>query len=291
MKNNINKLSERLSVLESMGFDTSKYNVVINSNNQVEITGVAHQVIEDRQVENKAFRRWIAAQTFKMLEQPTFNYETWKREQGWDSYLRNHYVYGYQFTMLAEELKTLAKLEILDKAEFEERSNFFTKGAVIATCDDYVNKFTKYYNEYKDKDGVCKLQRYGKVDKEQFIVIRNKMIEIVEDMYEAENYGELYAYFKKFMKVYNKLPADTKKCSAWKEAFKGSGAYYTLKNIILYHGVLLDGCRTKDESMEMLNGLLGLYHGNVWKFHYLLKDTIAINNFSLRESITKQNSK
>lgn len=279
-----NKLSEKLAMLEALGFDTSMYNVVINGN-KVEITGIAHQVVEDKQIENKAFRRWIAAQTFKMLD-PSFSWGT--RKQGWDAYLRNHYAYDYQFTMLAEELKTLAKLENRDKTEFEERSNFFTKGVVVATCKDYINKFTKYYNIKKDKNGVCKLQRYGKVDKEQFNAIKEEMYDIVNDINDAKSYGDIYTCFEKFMKAYNKLPFDTAKCSAWKEAFKGSGAYYTLKNIILYHGVLLDGCRTKDESMEMLNELLGLYHGNVWKFHYLLKDTIAINNFSLKESIAKQ---
>ena len=94
------KLSEKLSVLEEMGFDTSKYNVVIN-NDKVEITGVADAIVEDKQVDNKVFRRWITAQTFRMLD------------CGYDKSL-NSFDYKYQFTMMLEELRVLNKLQAKD---------------------------------------------------------------------------------------------------------------------------------------------------------------------------------
>ena len=85
----------------------------------------------------------------------------------------------------------------------------------------------------------------------------------------------------------NKLPYDTPKCKAWKEAFKGNGAYYTLRNLVLSHKVILRGCRGMNDSLVKLNECLETYKGEYWRFHYMLKDTIEYNDFDLRESIRR----
>ena len=284
------RLGERLLVLEEMGFDTSKYNVEIRGN-QIEITGIAYNVVVDKQVDNKKlFRRWIMAQTFRMMYEPTYRYDRrrgYVKETGWDNYLRNRYDYKYQFSMMLEEFKTLNKLSVKDKEEFEERSNFFNKDVAAATCKHYIKQFKDYVNSNKNDKCVVKLAQYGECSLLEVAAIIAKLESIIVDINYSENYAELYSNLNRFMKVMNKIPADTPKCPEWKTAFKGNGAYYTLKNMILFHGCLLRGCINKQESMNLLTDCLEHYKGEYWRFHSMLKDTIELNNFDLRASIER----
>lgn len=281
-------LGQRLQVLEEMGFDTSKYNLVIKGN-QIEITGIAHKIVEDKQVDNKKlFRRWITAQTFKMIYEPTWNWRTEQRETGWDNYLRNRYNYKYQFNMMLEEFRVLIKLEARDKEDFEERSNFFNKDVAVETCEHYVRQLNKYVDaNWDSKTNTVKLAKYGVVDAEKFAGIVHSLVDIIEDMKESRGYAELYANLNRFVKKMNKVPTDTPKCPEWKSAFKGSGAYYSLKNMILFHNCVLRGCANKQESLNKLERCLDEYRGAYWRFHYMLLDTIEFNNFNLKESIAR----
>ena len=274
------KLSTRAAALEAMGIDTSKFNMEMNgvtlSAQDIEL---ASQLIEDKQISNKAFRRWITAQTFKMLEY----------HGGWDACLRECYGYKYQFTMMLEEMRVLNKLEARDKKEFEERIKFFNKKVVIATCKDYMKKLNKYIEEHKTAKNKIKLAQYGTIDVADCDkVFVNKLRDIIDDMYRVDSYAELYTLLKKFIRVMNKLPEDTPKCSLWKDAFKGSGAYYSLRNMILFHDVTLRsyGYSNKIESIEFLeNYMKNLDNGDLWRLHMMLKKVIEDTGFDLRTSI------
>jgi hypothetical protein len=133
------KLSERIRALEEMGIDTTQFNLTLSD---VCVKPVALEVVEDKQVKNdEVFRRWIMAQTFRMLNARSYNIQTHETEYGWDAALRNRFPYAYQFKVLTDELDTLAKLEIKDKVAFKERANFFTKEVVMRTCNHYIEQF------------------------------------------------------------------------------------------------------------------------------------------------------
>lgn len=283
------KLNERVLVLKMEGVNVDKFHLDLNGD-EIQISNIAQGVVEDRQVGNdKLFRRWVMAQTFKMLYEPSWNSQTKKHETGWDNYLRNKYDYKYQFDMMLEELRVLNKLENKDNGEFVERAHFFNKYVVVDTCEHYLRHFNSYVMKNMDKKTkTVKLEsKYGTVGADGFADIVCTLKLIIEDMKSADNYAELYTYLKKFIKKMNKLPYNTAKCPAWKDAFKGSGAFYTLKNMILFHNCLLRNCATKQESLELLIDCLEYYKGEYWRFHYMLLDTIEFNNFDLRESIRK----
>ena len=269
------KLSEKLAVLEEMGLDTSKYNIEINGN-VIEIKE-ANNFVEDKQIKNKAFRRWITAQTFKML-----NYEG-----GWDACLRDSYSYMYQFTMMLEEMKTLAKLEKTDMEEFNERVHFFNKDVVIETCNHYLEQIKKYVGENWDRKrkGIY-LKKYGWCESGDLNIIYDNIRVIINDIEKAKNYHEVYTNLNYFVDYMNKLPHNTTKCSAWKNAFRGSGAYYSLKNMILYHDFVLFGCYDKTSSLVELRRMLNEFKPyEVYRFHYVLKSNIEWSGFDLAKSI------
>ena len=277
------KLSERIMELEKMGVDTSKFNLALTG---IAITPVAEMVVEDKQVDNKKlFRRWVAAQTFRMIYERSYNVTARSWETGWDNYLRNCYDYKYQFSMMLEEFRVLNKLSVKDEDEFYERAHFFNGDVAVATCKHYMVQFDKYVKEHT-KDSKVKLAQYGTVDMDEYKKIVNKLNSIIDDLKTANTYAELYTYLKKFMKKMNKLPFETPKCPEWKNTFKGNGAYYTLKNLILFHGCTLR-YHNKSESLETLKRCLETYRGEYWRFHYMLLDVIEYNHFNLKESINR----
>lgn len=283
-------LQERINLLEQAGVDTSAYELKLNGIVLKSDDNVVNEIVGNQQLTNKKlFRRWITAQTFRMLNSQTFNQNNKRWEIGWDAYLRNRYDYMYQFKMMLKEIRILAKLEIKDKDEFMERIKFFNRYVVIDTCNHYINQLFKYTDKNQNHKHIVKLAKYGEV----FIYDLNKLFvddlrEIINDITESETYSEIYVFLKKFIKKMNKLPADTPKCPSWKTAFKGSGAYYSLRNIILFHNVVLEDCKDKDESLRKLEEYTSqLHYTEVWKLHYLLKDTIEYNNFDLTRSINK----
>ena len=90
-----------------------------------------------------------------------------------------------------------------------------------------------------------------------------------------------------------KLPADTPKCSDWKDAFKGNGAFKTLNNICKHHNCVVQNYETGEildtyGSVAYIESLIDTYRGSYWKFHELLKATIELNNFDLSKSIESQ---
>ena len=263
---------------------------------------IAQNIINDGYVKNsKLFRRWITAHTFKML-----NYTAWRNPNrtGWEACMKDCYSYAYQFEQMADELHTLAKLQREDPEYFEERTKFFNGDVAVALLEDYLYRLKKYVKKQMRENpkayrgqAYVKLAKYGNVlvkdlDVKVYAPIQNGINDLKCVVKSGSGYTLIERTFRDFMsKLYNKLPYETPKCAVWKDAFKGAGAYYTLQNLIRFHGInTLGGCRGKYECEEHLVNLLnGEYRNEVWRFHQLLVDTIKYNNFDLKKSIAEGN--
>ena len=267
---------------------------------QDSIDSIAQRIIEDGYVKNnRLFRRFVGAQTMRFL---AYEDRRNSRRTGWEACMKDCYSYGYQFEQLKDELHTLAKLQKEDPEYFAERTKFFNGDVVVATLNDYLYRLKKYVKKqtkehprnYRNHP-YCKLARYGNIlvkdlDVKVFIPIQER-INVVKSVVEANRYDLIEREFNVFMdKFYNKLPYETPKCAVWKDAYKASGAFYSLQNFIRYHKVILEGCRDKYDSEAKLYNLLNTeFKGCEWRFHQLLVDAIEYNNFDLRRSIAEGN--
>lgn len=301
--------NERMSKLNNAGVDTSKYfnielpnglkagstiSVRINENGEpVIVDSVAKQIIEDGYVKNtKLHRRFVMAQMFQMLNYVSYD----GMESGFDAYLRNHYGYDYQFKMMLEEIKVLSKLEVRDFDTFKERASFFTKEVVVEVCKDYANKLKNHIDGYKTLN--CKGVPYKKVrgvnifcsdlNKKIFTPLAIKICKIRC----ARNYVEMYKALSDFTKNMIKLPYYTPKCKMWVDTYKGEGAYYTLKNLIMFHncGVMdVYGVRFLygTEAMNELNMRLKDYQGEGWRMFAFMKKVIKDNNFNFSKAMNR----
>lgn len=217
------------------------------------------------------WRRWITAQTFKML-----NYKN-----GWDAYLRKNISWKYCFSQISDEF--YAQYRMISDSDFDEfaiRNHFFNKNTFIALIKDYIRQFEKCCYKGKIQIAGVELDRI-----ENFKDILQK----VENCSDTDLY-RLHCLSKNMYWLQVRLPIGTPLSSVWKNAYRGTGAYYTLKNLIMWHGVSIykdDHPMNTYSSLRYLNQKLNDFGSDFWKFHELLKDTIKRNDFNLVKSINR----
>ena len=247
-----------------------------------------HNIIEDGYVRNtKLHRRFVMAQMFHMLNYVSYD----GKYSGYNDCLKRAYGYDYTLKMMTEEVRVLSKLEVRDKESFAERSHFFTKEVVMSVLEDYLEKLKEYINTLPDKN--CKGIPYKRIkgvnifnvdiDKKIYAPVRNHIFRIRY----AKNYAEIHRALEAFMKNRIKLAYDTAKSKVWIDVYKGEGAFYTLKNLVMFHGCFIEigeelGYTYKVcdiSAMKLLNDKLDEYKGEGWRMFALMKKVIADNNF------------
>lgn len=250
------------------GFNDSTDNIV-----KPDVTGLFEQINNDGYVRNShLWRRWITAQTFKMLNS----------KDGWDSYVRKNISWKYCFTQMRNEFNAqYAMLKDNDIDEFNTRNHFFNKDTLVALIKNYLRQFQKVYRKGKLKGVKDLATMLDKVD------VFEKTLYMAEHCDSTDLY-RLRFIARSMLDIYIKLPMETPLCPEWKNAYRGSGAYYTLKNLIMWHGVKIkvdDHFLDTHSSLEFLNNSYYNAGLDFWKLHELLKATIADNNFDLAKSI------
>ena len=297
---------ERMEKMNAMGMDTSKYftlnvtesipagakiHVIVDKNGEYVIEDrsendfIRNQIIEDGYVRNtKLFRRFVMAQMFYML-----NYSSWGGEyEGYNACLRKQYGYDYTFKMMLEEVRVLSKLETRDRESFEERAHFFSQDVVVAVLEDYMDKLKKYVDKLPSKN--CKGVPYKTIKGVHIFVddLHKKVYAPLESyMFRvkyAKNYTEMYRYLCSFNREKVALPYDTPKSKVWIDAYKGNGAYYTLKNLVMFHdcGIITEPYSVVvrgTDAVNFLNNKLDEYKGEGWRMFALMKKVIKDNGF------------
>ena len=291
--------NERMNKLNESGVNVGKYFTVNLENgtsihliidehgNPVKVDDtIANNIIEDGYVRNtKLHRRFVMAQMFQGL-----NYVSWdKKRTGYNAWLKNFGI-NYEFEMMLEEIRVLSKLEERDRDTFIERSHFFTKDVIAKTMEDYVVELKNHIDKLPTKK--CKGVPYKRIKGNNIFVvdIEKKVyaqfsIDICRVKY-ASNYNELYKIVKNFMSKMMVLPYGTPKSRAWIDAYKGEGAFYTLKNLVMFHGcgVEVNGHMVYGAvAVTVLNKRLNEYHGEGWRMFALMKKVIADNKFDFKK--------
>ena len=311
----MNRRDERMEKLVNAGFETSKYFTfalpeglepgaeikiaIIDGKPQVvnkaKENPIYNEIIEDGYVRNtKLFRRWVTAQMFRMLNYKSFD----GKEEGYHAALKR-YPYKYTFDMMLEEIRVLSKLQVRDLESFQERAHFFDKFTVIKVCEDYIEKLKAHIDGLTIKK--CKGVPYVRVKGENIFVadlpkkVYQPLQYKINRIKAAQDYVELHKELQYFMRGMIKLPYDTPKSKEWIDAYKGNGAYYTCKNLIMYHGCKVKNedsmCRSffdKNKSMDILRRKLDEYYGEGWRMFAFMKKLIGDNNFNFDNAMKEQ---
>jgi hypothetical protein len=317
--------NERMEKLNAMGINTGKFftvalengtkvHLIIDENgnpkkvNEVICFGknenakasatvkdaIANQIVEDGYVGNtKLYRRFVMAQMFQAL-----NYVSWdKKRTGYNAWLKRFGI-KYQFEMMLEEIRVLSKLEVKDTEAFIERSRFFTKEVIAKTMEDYVDQLEKHINTLKTYK--CKGLPYKKIKgKDVFVADLHKKIYSpmridISRTKRARSYAEIHkivsSFKKKMVAPYYGLGYGMEKSNSWIDAYKGEGAFYTLKNLLMFHncGIEINKHMVYGAAaVSVLNKRLDEYQGEGWRMFALMKKVIADNNFDYQSRMSE----
>lgn len=289
-------VSKRGEVLRKAGIDTSKYfsidlptggSQLMRLNEAGIPVAVTHDdpvlaaIREQGTVPNRSlFRRWVMSQVFHGLTS----------RHGFAKWLQWH-GYKYQWTMLIEELRVQAKLYGRDMENFTARNRWFNRDLAVAMAEDYVEQLRKDANARPQHK--CKGVPYVTVARQHYFVsdIEKKLIKPIADRIHAiENATSpqrLYEAVKHFWKQAPHVASIYKQCAAWKDAYKGMGAYATMQNLLRFHGCDFpkdnDFYSRRLTGLQMLDDAAGAYaDGEGWRLFGLMKQMLDENHIDIK---------
>lgn len=292
----VNKAEARLQALRAAGVDTSGLFSLKGAAGEGLLVRMgsdgAPEVVKDDDPifngilaagtvpERRLFRRWVMAQMFRMLQ----------NNRGFTEAL--HFKgYDYQWRQTIEELRVQNVLAKKDPENFIMRNRFFNKKTVIAMAEDYLRKLTVAVNYLPEKH--YKRQGYKRIGGRNVLLVDipallNEVTGYIRDIRKANNPGTLYTRTKKF---YENIPVlrDMRHSNDWTDAYKGAGAYFTLRNLIMFHGCALhpfgdlDPADRQMQSLAMLDNLAEKYSTgrNGYRLLGLLKETLDDNGIDI----------
>lgn len=308
------KAQMRLEALKAAGVDVSKYfplgdDQLVKIENgaavpvdmdDATIDAVGKKIVEGGYVNNwKLFRRWVMSQMFHMLR------DMEKDGKSFNEVLQKK-GYEYQWRMLENELYAQVKMsEHGDLDNVGSRNRWFNGDVASDMVTDYISKLRSYvdnnliWNVKKDKDGnekkaykhTCKGNPYVRLQNKDIFVsdlekkVYTPLREIANEMAAVATYKQLYAVVRKFNKNRKHLEWNTKQADAFISAYKGSGAYYTMRNLIMFHGArFLKGGRKMSEaaSLKELESKAKSYDEQGWRMLGVLKQLIKESGIDIQ---------
>lgn len=207
--------------------------------------------------DRRLFRRWVMAQVFHMMTQ--IDYKT-KKPIGFTAAL-NAKGYKYQWKMVVKELRVQAKLAENDPENYHERNRWFNKAVVENMAHDYLKQVIYIVEGLKVKK--CKGQPYVRLDHTNIFVddlqakVYTPLNKVLNGIKKANSPMELYKATEVFFKEVQEicLLKDMKQSRSFKDAYKGAGAFFTLKNLILFHDSVFPSM-DKNASLAYLHHLV-----------------------------------
>ena len=245
--------------------------------------------------EDPAYRRWVTAQTFEILNSG-MSYERYI------NHLKGGYY--YQFDMLERELEQISKLS--GEAR-EMRLKFFNDRVVIKLCEDYMKNLRKFVDSLPEKShrGIPykRIPRFGDchtkdIEGRLYAPLEAPLMKIKDFHLYRPDYRRLLCFFREFKKNMIKIYFDTQLCPEWLSAYQGNGAYYTMMNLIKWHGcrVFYSACYDKrafnlEESINAVDQKANaILKKNYWfsspewyKLTGMLKELIEDNKFDFKK--------
>lgn len=304
----VTKAKKRIEALKAAGVDVSGLFAMQTGDVARMEDGVLAVVPDDDPIysailesgtipDRRLFRRWVMAQMFHLLTGTYNNFTENLRAKGVD----------YQWRVLEEELKAQRKLYRDDKENFSERNRWFNKSVVVSMCNHYLKSLFKYVGHLKKKK--CKGVPYVTVsgrgdifvtdlDSKVFMPIQ-KAIHIIQNSTSPDS---LYIAYLKFKKAYVRVRS-MKMDSCFIDAYKGVGAYYTMKNLVLFHDCVFINevakkakrkyKMTQYESMNYLADKACEYAADSegWRLFGVMKKLLEDNNIDIKAKMASWRKK
>lgn len=253
---------------------------------------LTHGTVPNRRL----FRRWVMAQMFRMLSYTDFC----SQNPVGVTEMIHRLGYEYQWKMLLDELHAQMKMERRDPENFADRNRWFDAGVVADMAKDYIRQLEKYVEEQPERK--CKGIPYKRLRGRDIFVqdlhvkLYNPLRIAVRHIEIAKNAGQLYNAAKKFNGLRLKMKHDTPQSKAWVDAYKGAGAFFTMQNLIRFHGCTLidDNGKRLDKYRSLaflsLKAETYCYEGG-WRLLALLKKMLDDNGIDIKKKMAQWRKK
>lgn len=242
-------------------------------------------ILSDGYIPNaNLWRRWIMAQMLR-------NYRNSNDKSAFDKCFISGSKYKYAWETILNEMKALSHLE---GKELSNRERFFNLNVVKQMAHDYYPHLRKAVEalpmrekrnmHFKHIPWFAQNIYYNGNSEELFW---NEIEKNIENIDNANDYPSMVKALKTFMKecpLSMKMP----KPEAWKNAFKGAGAYYTMDNMIKFHN-----CRWFDynnnkflslqKSLQLLEEETNKHKHEYYKLYAGMCDFVKYNNFDFEK--------
>jgi len=181
---------------------------------------------------NRLFRRWIMAQVYHHLA----------HKDGFLAALRQK-GYDYSWEMLIRELSVLSMLRLRDREAWDERKVFFSKDVIVRMAEHHIAQLHTFVDGLPTRR--CKRRPYKRIlgqniftDNIQAYVFAP--LERALEILKHSTAKSILANTKAFYDLAAKFsPRSFEMSYDFENAYKAAGGYFTLKNLLMFHGVHL----------------------------------------------------
>lgn len=238
----------------------------------------------------RLFRRWVMAQMFHMLAHTDFR----QKEPVGVTEMIHRLGYDYQWKMLKNELYAQKKMENRDAVNFTDRNRWFNTRVAVSMAEDYLKKLQKHVDSLQFRK--CKGVPYKHISGCNIFVseIPAKIYEPIRSVIirirQAKNATQLYNAVKKFDDIRIRLPHETPQCKEWVDAYKGSGAFFTMQNLIRFHDCIAFDDEGKEldkyRSLAFVSAKAEMYeNGEGWRMLAVLKKMLNDNGIDIKKKM------
>lgn len=238
----------------------------------------------------RLFRRWVMSQVFHML-----SYKGYRGEHGFVAALQMK-GYKYQWKMVLEEFRVQIKLADKDPENFTARNRWFNRETVAKMCQDYISKLVKHISQLKVRH--CKGVPYIKI-RQTNVFTSDLNVKVFKHLQGAAknvaNASSPMNLLHSAINFYNLaeqwlMAYDLPMSQVFKDAYKGAGAYFTMKNLILFHGATFkNGCvkLSQQKSLNLLEEKAVEYADEGWRLFGLMKKLIKDSNIDIEKKMAE----
>lgn len=238
----------------------------------------------------RLFRRFVMAQMFHMLSYVPYG----ESEPAGPTEMIHRLGYEYQWKMLIRELHAQMKMDGKDTVNFSDRNLWFNAGVAVAMAQDYIARLKAYVETLPERK--CKGVPYKRVGGRDIFVedLPAKLIcplkLALAHIICTTNTAQLYEAVKRFDGLRVKMKHETPQCKEWVDAYKGSGAFFTMQNLIRFHNcVAIDDFGKqldKYQSLTFLSAKAEQYkNGGGWRLLAMLKKMLDDNGIDVKKKM------
>lgn len=249
------------------------------------------QIISQGTVPNpRLFRRWVMAKMFYMMSYTPYR----SKEPIGVTNMIHRLGYEYQWKMLMDELHAQMKMEGRDTVNFIDRNRWFNADTVADMANDYIVQLKKRVDALKERK--CKGIPYKRICNRNIFVsdlqvkLYNPLHMAVTRIKRVKNAAQLYNAAKEFNNMRIRMLHDTPQNQAWVDAYKGTGAFFTMQNLIRFHNCIAiddNGKRLdKYQSLAFISAKAEEYKdGEGWRLLAVLKKMLSDNDINIKKKM------